>query len=495
MGVDGHYSRERRREGPVSLSTRIFYSVGALPEILKEISFTTFGLFFYNQILGLPGVYAATALMIALVVDAISDPLVGSFSDSFRSRFGRRHPFMLGAAVPLGLSLYLLFSPPAGFDHIGYFIWLTVFAVASRLSITFFQVPWMALFSELSEDYDERTAIMKWRILFGFLGGTLFIYGVLTFIFPATAEYPFGQLNPSAYNTYAVAVAALVIISILTTVFFTRKEVPYLLTPTADAPKYQLLQVFGEVWQALQNRNFRVLFVSTLVGSAVFGTYKSMEFFVSTYFWGLTTEHLRWMILIVPISSIIVFVLAGPLQRIFDKKQIIIGGLCFMALDGIVMISLRLIGVLPENGTIFLLGILTANLIVRSVGASLLALMTLSMLADVIDEIELQTTRRREGVASASFTFAQKVTTGVGTLISGLLLQYVIRFPVNASPAIVDPDAIIRLGVIAGAAVPALYIFGMLITWNYDLSRKRHAQVRDGLAAVGTKTAVNTAKP
>jgi len=83
--------------------------------------FSTFLLFYYNQVLGVRAVLASVAIMVALVVDALTDPMVGSFSDNLRSRLGRRHPLMYAASVPLGVFLYLVFSPTvqAAFGNIG----------------------------------------------------------------------------------------------------------------------------------------------------------------------------------------------------------------------------------------------------------------------------------------------------------------------------------------------------------------------------------------
>ena len=76
--------------------------------------FNALGLIFYQQILGLPAGLAATAMALAIIADAITDPLIGAVSDNFRSRFGRRHPFLFTAPIPLALCVFLIFHPPQG---------------------------------------------------------------------------------------------------------------------------------------------------------------------------------------------------------------------------------------------------------------------------------------------------------------------------------------------------------------------------------------------
>jgi Na+/melibiose symporter-like transporter len=117
---------------PLGRRHKLAYGVGQIAEGLKNGAFETFLLFYYNQALGLPGTLSGAALMIALIFDAVTDPLAGSLSDSTRSRFGRRHPWMVAAALPLGLAMFALFSPPAGLGTWGLFAWLTVGAISVR---------------------------------------------------------------------------------------------------------------------------------------------------------------------------------------------------------------------------------------------------------------------------------------------------------------------------------------------------------------------------
>ena len=90
------------------LDTRLFFGVGQVAEGLKNFSISYFALFYYNHVLGLSGSLTGLALAIALVVDALTDPMMGSLSDNFRSRWGRRHPFMVGGALPLALAFFAL---------------------------------------------------------------------------------------------------------------------------------------------------------------------------------------------------------------------------------------------------------------------------------------------------------------------------------------------------------------------------------------------------
>ena len=107
---------------PVPWRVRIAFGIGQLPEGIKSAAFGFFLLFYYNQVLGLSGTLSGIAIFLALIVDAISDPMVGALSDSTRSRWGRRHPYMYAAAIPFAASFYFLFAPPAGLTEMGLFL-------------------------------------------------------------------------------------------------------------------------------------------------------------------------------------------------------------------------------------------------------------------------------------------------------------------------------------------------------------------------------------
>ena len=93
---------------PGLLSTKLYYGIGSVAYGVKDNGFAYFLLLYYNQVLGLPAQWVGGAIMVALIFDAISDPIVGYASDNLHSRWGRRHPFMYAAAVPVAFSFYLL---------------------------------------------------------------------------------------------------------------------------------------------------------------------------------------------------------------------------------------------------------------------------------------------------------------------------------------------------------------------------------------------------
>ena len=473
------YTRQRERVGRVPFSTKNFQGIGALPDTYKNFAFGTFLLFFYNQVLGMPAVLASVAIMIALVLDAIADPIIGSYSDGLQTRHGRRHPLMYVAALPLGLCLFFVFMPPTGLSHLGQFAWLLVFTIGARISMGFYLVPWNALFAEFSDDYAERSSIVTFRYLWGLIGGLVFAFCTWTFIFPSTPQYTPGHLNPASYRTFAMILAGLVTAAALATTLLTHREIPYLLQPR-HATRFGLDRALNDAMTALRNRDFLVLFVALLISFALVGTGSALDIYMNTYFWGFLPEDLRWFFL-ASLGPFIAFVSIPALQKRFDKKRLVIGCLFFLLGDGIVVIGLRLLHVLPENGDPWLLRTLIANETLRAGVGVVVGIMFASMIADSLDAQELATGKRQEGVFSAAISFSTKATSGIGVFLGGLLLDYAIRFPRGAAVADVAAGSVLLLGVIAGIVLPLFYVVPFALISRYDITREAHAEIQRAL--------------
>ena len=479
------YVRARQRSGPLPLSTKIYQGIGALPDSYKTWAFNTFLLIYYNQVLGLSASSASIAIMIALIVDALFDPLVGSFSDNLRTRWGRRHPLMYAAVIPLAVALYLLFTPPAGLSHSGLFAWLTTFAIGTRMAMAFFLVPWSALFAEFSDDYVERSQIVTYRHLCGWIGAVTFTTLVWSFVFPTIPKSESqpaipGQLVAQNYALFAMVLAICVGLAAFLTTYLTRREVPYLLQPVETGQRFGMGQVFHDLKLAFSNREFVVLVIAVLGFSAIAGANTALEIYMQTYFWGLLPEDIRWFGLAI-LGTLAAFVLITPLQRRFDKKQLLIGTLVVSLVNGMLFVGMRFADVLPANGDPLLLPILIVYAVVTIAMLTITLIMFSSMIADLLDAQELATGKRQEGMFSAALSLATKATSGLGLFFAGLILEYVIHFPTGAKPGTLDPEIVTRLGVVVGLVLPIFYALPLYLTSRYRLTRAGHAEIQAAL--------------
>ena len=113
----------------LSKKIKFLYGFGFVSVGIKDVLYTLFVFFFYNQVLGLDPFFTGFATFISLFFDAFSDPFIGALSDNFKSKkWGRRHPFMLISSIPLGVSIWLLFNPFSNMSDFQLFCWLTFFS-------------------------------------------------------------------------------------------------------------------------------------------------------------------------------------------------------------------------------------------------------------------------------------------------------------------------------------------------------------------------------
>src|SRR6056297_204364 len=134
------------------LWTKLAYGSGAIADGVKNNGFEYFLLFYYSQVLGVDFALVGATLMIAMVVDGITDPVVGYWSDNLRTRFRRRHPFMYLSVIPVGIAYVFAWNPPAGLTGNELFPYLLMITIVVRIAFTFYDVPSSALVAELTDD-------------------------------------------------------------------------------------------------------------------------------------------------------------------------------------------------------------------------------------------------------------------------------------------------------------------------------------------------------
>lgn len=263
--------------------TKLAYGVGSIAEGVKDSAFQTFLLFYYNQVLGLPGAWSGAAIFLALCVDAITDPLVGSLSDHFHHRLGRRHPFLYASALPMGVSFWLLFNPPAGLGEIELFVWLAFFASFVRTAMTLYSIPSNSMIAEITDDYDERTRLVSWRFLFGWIGGLGFAQIGYRLFFQPREGLADGRLDASAYGAFALVGAVAIVAAILSCAVGTHRLIPVLKRPDGSS-RFSARGVLRDVRAALRNGSYRVLVIGSLFSSVAGGFNGVVALYVGTYF-------------------------------------------------------------------------------------------------------------------------------------------------------------------------------------------------------------------
>ena len=464
----------------VPLATKLLYGSGSVAEGVKNTAFNVFLLFYYNQVLGLPGTWTGAAIFLALCVDAIADPVIGSLSDGWRSRLGRRHPFMYAAPVPMALSFALLFRPPDGLTQPQLFAWLLVWAIGVRVGMTLYMLPSNALVPELTPHYDERTSLVSYRFLFGWAGGIVISQLAYLYYFASPQDGADGLLQAARYAGFGGACALLVAGSILLSAAGTHHLIPRLARPEVP-PRFSWGRFRAELSDVLHSRSYRVLIGAALFASVAGGFGDVVGLYVNKYFWELSQEQMALLVYALVAAVLLGVVLARPLTERLDKKRAALAVATFAIAIAPIPIFLRLLGLFPANGDPLLLPIIVAHTMLSVVCIVAIGIIVTSMLADVADETELATGKRQEGMLSATISFTAKATSGLGGLVAGVALD-LIDFPRGAAPGSVEPAKVTALGLAVGPGLMLLYVATLAFLARYDITRRRHGEIVAALA-------------
>lgn len=462
----------------------VSYGFGQISEAAKNVGFNTFLLFYYNQVLGVSATGTSIALAIALVFDAVTDPLAGSLSDKLVSRWGRRHPFILFAAFPLAITFYFLFHPPEDLSEVGYVIWLLCFAVLVRASMTFYHIPHLALGAEMCEDYSQRSTLYSFNTFFGALGGSLLVPISYRLFFPTTEEYNPALLNEAAYTPWALFFGALMIFAIVVCVLGTYKEIPRIRDKSVKAHKqFGVRQLLAELLEAFRNKSFRAIFFGMMLTTFILAVEGIFNPFMGFHFWGMTTEQLSYLVFGGFTGLVASILVIGPLTARFEKKSILVvcAVLTIININTPIVLMLLDVSWFPEPGSTTLLLIYIGNVTTTSFLGPVIFATLNSMFADITDEHELEIGERREGVIFAARAFAVKATSSIGLIFGGILLDY-IQFPRGAAAGTVAPEVVWNLGFIAGPATSVFTLVGLIFYLGYQISRVRHREIQSELA-------------
>ena len=468
----------------LSVLTMTSFGIGEAAGAFLNMAWGVLLLFFYQQVVGIEAWLVGLAIGISVAMDAVTDPLIGAWSDRIRTRWGRRHPMLLAAALPLAVSFVLLFNPPRGMSDIEGFLWLTTFGVLVRASFTFYNIPHLALGAEMAHDYYQRSTLFAYSAFVGAMSVAV-SYGLITGYYFPTVEglYDPGFLNPNSYPTMSVTFAIVMVAAILLCIAGTRKEIPYL-RETQERGQVRFWTLFTEIWEVLRNASFRAVFFGLLLGSLVGGVESAFSPFMGVHFWGLRTEELFYLAFVGLFSFPVAFVLIPALTRLLDKRMAVMLPLASWITAVNLPICLRLADVswFPENGSPWVLGIFLAASTVGALCAPIIGASANSMLADVADEHELDTGIRREGVLYSVRAFSAKATAAFGTVFGGVLLS-VIDFPTYATRGEVPAETIWNLGLIAGPATSIFSLLALGFYLRYRINHRRHTEIVAALQA------------
>ena len=464
----------------IKLTTKFSYGVGAIGEASVLWLLATLAFFFYNQVIGLSGFLTGLAVSIAIFFDAISDPLVGSMSDNFKSKLGRRHPFMFASPLPVMICVFLIFTPPEGMNQLAIFAWFTGFTILLKLSITLFTIPHLALGAELSDDYIERSKIMSFNNVLSYTGVIIMHVYVWFFIFPNIEGYELGQLSRDAYPPIVIFSCILVGIALTSSAYFTKDQIPKLKQPKERRSKNNLYRFFKDISKVLKNKNYLYLLLGIFFLSILIGTHEVLGLYMYTFYWKLSPIQTGWLILNNVFGYAIGFIVTARLHVIFEKPIIIVLSAITLSFFWSLAVILSLFGLAPEPASWDLVIFIIILGSVAAAAGSILHISVMSALADVCDEHELLTGYRQEGIFYSARSFFAKASGALGSIVAGTALE-IINFPSYGSDKEITQSMLFNLGILDG---PFAMIWGLIAAFfysGYKITNKYHREIRDKL--------------
>lgn len=407
-------------------------------------------LYFYTDRKGLSPALAGLAFFLALVLDALTDPLIGNISDRARFRSGRRRPFFL-TSIPMALCYFLLLSPPD--LKTGLFAWFLGFYFLMLTARKFYETAYGALMPELTLDYDERTRLSTYRSLLGTAGD---ISGALL---PFGASYLFARDTDFRVTG---AVCAIVVAGGAMLAYAMLRERSEFLT----LGRYNLVEA---IKSTVRNRPFMILLGATTLAVMAINIPTVLLRFLAKYWMHDENAAARWLIGYFA-GSVISYPFWFRITLSIEKKPAFVVAMVCNALCSLAFMLMSPTSFTAMYFLMFASGFSAIGIWVTQMAAS----------ADVIEWDEERTGHRQEGVYGSISSMWIKISVAITMLLVGPTMSWIGYVPGAES---LTPAAAENMRMVFAIAPATIYFLSALIFSRYPITREAHRQMRERLAA------------
>jgi GPH family glycoside/pentoside/hexuronide:cation symporter len=450
--------------------------VGSGQSVETAVAFVaaTFLLYYLTNVCGIDPAVAGTILFVSLCVDAVADPLIGSWSDRLRSRWGRRLPFMAVALPIVSLAGFALFAIPTGWGGTVTIACALLVNIVLRVGTSLFALPYAAMTAELTTDYGERSTIAAYRALFSFVAAVACAVPAFNYIF----DTPQKMSNAGAYVWLGALLAAVVLVTGAVCMLGVR-SMPGA-QGAAQASKAPRGSIVTDVRELFRNHSFVVLFLSCLFCLVIAGSLQALNLYAYQYYWRLTTAQTQQAVLTLQAGFLLGIPLALVLLRAVEKRTAMAMGFVTLAL---VQGLFPLLAKVAPFSALSPIVIVCSMTLVFGFCSSLLFITMQSMVADAIDEHEYRFGTRCEGLYYSSLIFATKAANGLGSLLAGVMLSAAgLKGVQSLGEASLSAEGIELLGLLWGPAHGLLFLLILPILLMYRIDRREHARIIAALA-------------
>lgn len=444
---------------PLSLATQVGYATAESGINTVETVLRLYLLAFYTDRIGLDAELAGLAAALAIVWDAVTDPVMGVISDRTRHRFGGRRGYLPAGGVLLALGVLAVFFPPALAGQGAKFAWLLGSYCFLNTGMTVLSVPYMAMAGELTEDPHERVVLFGARFAFANVGALL--AAVLPLAMLGLGLVGSGE---STTPSMALAAAALVVLTALISWSATR-NVQFVAAPALRSATWReaFLAPFG-------NPAFRPLLLAYVLAYLGIGVNGACFLYYYDHVLGFAEADRQLVLgtfLLVFTASILVWV---QLSKRFGKRRPLLVGATVLAVGN------TLLYMLVPPGAFWLVLVAGGVGLAFFVGAIVLID---TMLTDVLDHDLLRHRQLRSGLFFGVWRFASKVARALSVWLVGQVLGLAGFVAASAQ----QPPAVrTALWWLFGPGVGALFVASAFVLWRWRFRDRQQARVRTLLA-------------
>ena len=432
-------------ETTLSWRARAGYGVGDLGINLYFQVALTFLLYFYTDVFGLAAGTVGTLFLVARIVDAVTDPMMGAVADRTHTRYGKLRPYLLFGPLPLALVAILTFTTPAREDI--KVAWAFATYISFGVAYTVVAIPYSALTAVLTRDAHERTLLSTLRQAFAMVGGV--IVGVCT---PQLVEALGGGVL--GYQRTAMLYAAAATLCIWTTFATTSEEVASL---EAEAPSPRA--AFSTL---RDNRPLWIVIAIFVLGTLAFTLRQSAIVYFLKY--NLGREDLLPVFFAASIVPILLGAAMTPgLTKRVGKARGLILGACVTIIGGLGVYLCP-----PER-----IELLLACFLVSAFGTGPLSVISWAMIPDTVEYGEWKHGVRAEGGVYSIASFGQKLSMASGGAAAGAVLAMT-----GYQPDAEQSEAALRgiAALVALLPVAAVALIAVLAHF-YPLDENEHARI------------------
>ena len=375
---------------------------------------------------------------------------------------------MYASLFVLPLTFYALFNPVIELNEDNTFFYILALALLIRTGTTLFEVPSTALLPDLETDYDRRNKWLALRHFFGWTGGN----GIhmINFMFWVGA---YGVASQTGYSIYGIAGALVIAAAILSSSLGTQKVAAALPRPSEPFRVLAIKREIKQIFQSVKNKNFAALFFFGLTVGIAGGLGTALYLYNTTYFFGFSGKQISVTAIGVLISPVIAYWAAPYLGRIFGKKRAAIFAILVNVSLYPIPYILLLTGFWPDLGSWSSLYIYSGFIVMEVICGIIGGVLLDSMMADVVEDSELKTQRRSEGLFYAARGFAAKAVSAGGIIGAGSIVSLV---GLDGITSLGDVTHEIRMD-LATLFLPiycGLYVLGLVIVSKYRITRADH---------------------